>query len=295
MPTTERKPWLAASASLLCPGLGQFYCGRFVRGVVLFVLSLLYAPVTAVAAIAEPSDGVLHALIGAYVASALVSVIAVLDAWMLARQRRMEFTIHRYQRPALYAVFLVAGVVINAGLLTAVRTCSFAAYKLPTGSMSPTLQPGDHVLANKLRFGRVPVERGDIVVFRAPDRELNYVKRVIGLPGDSVKLTNGRVLLNGQLLPVDAPASGTDDGVVVEHLGERTYRVRLHAAAGGTANTAETTVPPASYFVLGDGRDTSMDSSTFGPVSHDNLIGRVEYVLVPGGDWSRAGALSEAK
>lgn len=174
---------------------------------------------------------------------------------------------------------------------------------VPTGSMNPTILEGDRVLVDKHTFGlRVPFTlihltqgedpvRGDIVVFDSPKDGTSLVKRVVGVPGDTVALDGERLLINGQ------PASYTEGdtkalhGLLAETAAQNPMVLREHAlgvnhdilllpARAGLASFAPTTVPPGMYVMLGDNRDNSADSRVFGFVPRRNIVGRATRVVV---------------
>ncbi len=140
-------------------------------------------------------------------------------------------------------------------------------FRIDGTSMIPNLRNGQYVIVNKTAywFGRNP-HRGDIIVFNAPDQPWNdRVKRVIGLPGDTVRVEpNGTVYVNGQEL--DEP-----------------YLPENHSGASGTW-----TVPEEEYFVMGDNRSYSYDSREVGPVPRDKIIGKAWLVIWPLHDWGLA-------
>ena len=128
-------------------------------------------------------------------------------------------------------------------------------YSIPSDSMAPTLLPGDQIVVTNY-FGRAP-ERGDVIVFHSPagDDEL-IVKRVVGVPGDLVDSRLGRVRIGGHTLP---------------------ERYILRPLSSGAIEAL--VVPPGAYYVLGDNRDVSMDSRTWGTVRQDSIVGRARVVL----------------
>lgn len=188
------------------------------------------------------------------------------------------------------------------------------AVKVPTGSMQNNILIGDHLLVNKFVFAGAPdgllgrllpyreIRRGDVIVFKYPQNpEVNYVKRVIGLPGDRVLVRNARVYINGRELPehrVFARNPGIDatDSALMPVKDESpppgaTYRVywdayRLDAGdltSGAHENGTYAvnqlfTVPQRSYFVMGDNRDDSEDSRFWGTVPRENVVGRALIV-----------------
>lgn len=172
----------------------------------------------------------------------------------------------RRRRPASGPrVVLEWVVLIVAALLVAlvIKTFLFQAFYIPSESMVPTLQVGDRVLVNKLSYDLHDVHRQDVVVFKAPkaaetgDIE-DLVKRVIGLPGDTVEARDGKVYVNGTVLSEPYLPAGTQ-----------------------TTNLPPTTVPPGYMFVMGDNREASKDSRIFGPVKESAIVGRVFVRIWP--------------
>jgi signal peptidase I len=128
------------------------------------------------------------------------------------------------------------------------------------GSMEPGLEDQERIFINKLVYRLENIERGDIVVFRYPrDTSKSFIKRVIGLPGDRIRISYGRVYLNGQLIPEPYVPAEYMDGV----------------------SSPETVVPANSYFVLGDHRSSSNDSRAFGPVQRSYIYGKAVFGYWP--------------
>ena len=160
--------------------------------------------------------------------------------------------------------------------------------------MKPTLLVGDFILVKKYAYGiRLPVsntkileiglpQRGEVVVFRWPkDQRLDYIKRVIGLPGDRVTYVNKQLFINGEpidqenLGPVDF--EGLRDGVLaLEYLNGATHNILLERMQRGP--TMDVVVPEGHYFVMGDNRDHSNDSRSWGFVPEKNLVGKAIYI-----------------
>lgn len=164
-------------------------------------------------------------------------------------------------------------IIIALILALFIRTFIVQAYKIPSGSMIPTLLIGDYLLVNKLSFGiRNPIkddflyrwglpQRQEIVVFTYPeDKKLDFIKRVIGLPGDTVEIINKRVFVNGK--PLKEPYTQfTDPTIYPKELSPRD-------------NFGPVKVPPGYIFVLGDNRDQSYDSRFWGFVPIHSLKGK---------------------
>jgi signal peptidase I len=127
-------------------------------------------------------------------------------------------------------------------------------------SMLPELEDQDRLFINKMAFRVGEIHRGDVVVFKYPhDHTMSYIKRVIGLPGDQVRIDRGRVFVNGKLLPEPyVPARFTDD-----------------------QSQPLMTIPEHQYFVMGDHRSISQDSRAFGPVDRDLIYGKATFVFWP--------------
>src|SRR5262245_60585947 len=188
--------------SLASTGLGQIYCGRIRRGLVMFLGSLLFVPATVVAALLPPATVVLVVLILALLTVLGVYAFAVVDAFRLARRGRDLFQPMDYNRPLVYTLFILVGLTYSAGGVYFVRSSVFEAFAIPTASEVPTLLPGDRFLVNKTTYQRRFVRRGDEVVFRMqsePGR--TWAKRVIALPGDTVEVKANEVFVNGRQLP----------------------------------------------------------------------------------------------
>ena len=202
--------------------------------------------------------------------------------------------------PVILAVFLL-------------RSFLFEPFKIPSGSMIPTLLIGDLILVNKFHYGlRLPVlnvkvtegskpERGDVMVFRYPPKpSLDYIKRVVGVPGDELAYLNKRLTINGQPVSTTAVPDFFDEDVMRYHkqfeesFGERQHRVlndddRPAFVPGAdefafkencrySVEGVVCKVPPGHYFMMGDNRDNSMDSRYWGFVPDKNIVGRAFFV-----------------
>jgi len=163
-------------------------------------------------------------------------------------------------------------------------------FRIPSGSMEPTLLPGDFILVSKFSYGlRLPVghqkilalnnpERGDVAVFRYPENpSIAYIKRIVGLPGDQIEYRNRQLYINGEaaeLTPSDTPTHNQFTQMF-ERLGETEYTIQVRAdQPGRPTGQIRYQVPEGHYFTLGDNRDNSRDSRYWGAVPNENLIGR---------------------
>lgn len=216
--------------------------------------------------------------------------------------------------PVILAVFLL-------------RSFLFEPFKIPSGSMIPTLESGDLILVNKFHYGvRLPVinkkiianedpKRGDVVVFRyPPDPRVDYIKRVVGVPGDTISYLNHELRINGQPVPTTPLGEEYDDERMrymtrfTEQLGSITHRIQReaqpvpfggpirvfphHEACQSSIEGVTCTVPPGSYFMMGDNRDNSEDSRYWGFVPDENIVGRAFFVWMNFGKPSRIGSFN---
>lgn len=160
-------------------------------------------------------------------------------------------------------------------------------FQIPSGSMLPTLEVGDFILVNKYAYGlRLPVagtkvveigdpERGDVMVFRYPeDGSTNYIKRVIGLPGDHVRYRNKQLFINDEPLPRDFVARLPPMERWREQLGGVEHDLYLTMGRVSGSGEGEWVVPDGHYFVMGDNRDNSNDSRFWGTVPDEMVVGK---------------------
>ena len=196
-------------------------------------------------------------------------------------------------------------LVIAVVLALFIRTFVVQAFKIPTGSMEQNLLIGDHLLVNKFAFGATltPLERAilpireikrrDVIVFKFPkDPSRDFIKRVIGLPGDTVELKSKRVFINGKAL--DEPYV-----YYLEDPPPLPQEMETSSDAQGTGDPrvqyGPVTVPPGQYFVMGDNRDNSEDSRYWGFMPRENVKGRALVIYwsydpetgLAGPRWSR--------
>ena len=214
--------------------------------------------------------------------------------------------------PVILAVFLLRSFLVEP-------------FKIPSGSMIPTLLVGDFILVNKYTYGvRLPVlnkkvvelgapQRGDVVVFRyPPDPTLDYIKRVVGVPGDRIEYKNKKLTVNG----VEMAQTRTGDYLdrdrlfytprFVEKLGTVEHEILIEPEAPPfvpqvvrfphgekchyNSEGVSCEVPPGHYFMMGDNRDNSQDSRFWGFVPDENLVGKAFFIWFNFGDLKRIGS-----
>jgi signal peptidase I len=296
-----RSPWIAVVLSLFSTGLGHIYSGQIVTGLILFLMSLLFAPVAVLAAHLGSSTVILIGLLLAAFVVVAIYLFAVADAFRAARKAGQHYQLRDYNRGIVYFLFLLVGVFYPVGVAQYLRANVFEAFLIPTGSEAPNFLPGDHVLVNKTTFqGRAP-DRGDVIVFRSPkERRLNWIKRVIALPGDTVEVRGTEVIVNGKTLDRERiPASSfpfpLEEGseVFYEFNAGRRYRILVAPTNEKIADLPKQTVPEGHCFVLGDNRNKSIDSRGVGVIPLAEIIGAVQYIYWPAESWSRFGACQD--
>jgi signal peptidase I len=197
-------------------------------------------------------------------------------------------------------------------------------FRIPSGSMLPTLENGDLILVNKFQYGiRLPVidrkivdvgtpDRGDVVVFRYPvDPSVDYIKRVVGIPGDVIEYRNKTLTINGQPVPRERdgdyfePDRAVYVGQYREQLGQVSHRILLNVNAPQDfmpitrfpdfqsctylSDGVRCTVPAGHYFMMGDNRDNSLDSRYWGFVPDRNIVGRAFFIWMNFSSPSRIG------
>lgn len=242
------------------------------------------------------------------IATAITGVVWLFDALVLSRSRRKKAAGgNRVSEPVVveYAKSFFPILL----LVLVLRSFLFEPFRIPSGSMMPTLVQGDFIFVNKFSYGlRLPVlnnkilelgepERGDVIVFRLPsDPSINYIKRVVGLPGDVVEYDRGskKLTINGEPVPIERVGAydeepGTD--LAREKLGNVEHSVLLmrdHLSLGGTYK-----VPEGQYFVMGDHRDNSRDSrfEEVAFIPENRLVGKAVRIWMnwrsPSKGWPR--------
>lgn len=249
---SQKDPWLATFLSTWLPGLGHLYLGKWLVGIGFFLGFLVLAGVMPLA---------LQGLLG------LVGAAIAYHAYISSPPRRGSS-----QRLILIVCAVIAALSVLSPSASTIRANVAEARYIPSQAMLPTLQVNDRVLVDKLIYRSQAPQRGDIIVFTAPDaamqtcglalapgRQANeaLIQRIIGLPGETVEIKQGNVSINGRPLQED----------YIQAAPKQQYAARR--------------VPAQSYFVLGDNRDNSCDSVYWGFVSEANLIGRARKIFWP--------------
>lgn len=273
MAEERRKPWVAALLSAVFPGLGQVYSGRVKKGFLLSCLFLVIV-VASVIVMMEYSAAPLNVIIPFFTIVATFLFILI-DAMITAKRFGGMYLRRWYNRWYVYlgAIALVAFVVVPI-----MRDAVGEAFGISRRAMADTLVPGDYVLLDKFSYGiqihllgtwvtepRMP-KRGDVIVFEDPGNETkHFLKRVIGLPGETVEIRAKKVFIDGNLL--DEPYLQDVDATA-------TANSRSSSDAYGPVK-----IPAAKLFLLGDNLDDSQDSRFWGFLDQQKVVGRARRIL----------------
>jgi signal peptidase I len=306
---TQRRPWLASLLSSFLPGLGQLYCGATIKclwfsglmsALGIFTLLAIAFPISFSHGSTFQANGTW--LILSLALAALVYAFSVIDALFTARKTREDYRLKDYNRWYAYVLFCIAvsGGYLFAGLF--VRATLLEAFNVPSDSMYPAIWPGDRLLAAKNVYLRADPSVGDVVIFRNPDNRAQlFIKRVVALEGDTVEIRNNELFINGtKLRREETPAPSETIPQVQGKLTtfyewnrDAKYTICFNTGGDSAAkNFPKTVVPKNHCFVLGDNRDNSLDSRTFGPIPIVGIIGKACFIYAPSHDWSRFGKLN---
>lgn len=272
-----RRPWLAALFSAVLPGFGQFYAGDANRALGLFLIfAFLTIPVIIIISLYLPITLTAPAVVVATLAAIIVWAFGIVDAWRFTRRNNPFVPAAWQTRTVSVAVFVLMSFILPT-VSGFVRENLVQPFSIPSGSMSPTLMPGDMIFAS-MRYNcsgcGSAVQRGDVAIFVYPNnRTQNYVKRIIALPGDNVSINDGQLRVNDDIV---------QDGFDIDV----------------SESMALRKVAPGHVFVLGDNRNKSNDSRLFGEVPLSDVIAHPRQIWFSYGEdgvrWNRIGRAVQA-
>lgn len=216
-------------------------------------------------------------------------LIWLLDVLLLRKRRKLKDTeaadSEGPKEP--YLVELSRSFFPVLAIVLVLRSFLVEPFQIPSGSMLPTLEVNDFILVNKFAYGlRLPVagtkilavddpERGDVMVFRYPDDGVtNYIKRVVGVPGDRIRYKDHQLFLNGDLVDTSFVARLPPVEMLREQLGEKEHLIFRTMGRTGDGGEGQWTVGDDEYFVMGDNRDNSNDSRYWGMVPDEMVVGK---------------------
>lgn len=264
--------------AFIIPGLGQFYSSKPRRGMLFFGINVLAVTGGLLYAM-HPTLTVHPASMVLLIAFALFELFVLIDSYLCAKNFNRENNLERkisIGKRILFIfgiLFFMFGPNLSTPLTVYVRSNIIQAFKIPSGAMRLTLIEGDRLFVDKSAYKNSAPQRGDIAVFVYPkDDTRDFIKRVIGLPGESLEIREGKILINGQKLsssPIisnfyyDNKGPNAQPGMVID-------------------------IPDGHYFVLGDNSQSSSDSRFWGFVPEENFVGRAFKIYYP---FNRSGPL----
>jgi len=278
MENKPRRPWIAGLLSLIQPGLGQVYNGEIRKALVFYLLPMLIFPGLI---LCLHSEFVRIFLVSFALFSTAYYVTAISDAVRTARRYNVNYLPKKFNKIIAYiGVFLLA-VTVNLSTSAVLKSSVIKAYKLPSGSMEPTLLIGDHILLDRSQAARNP-QKGAIIVFEYPeDSTKDFIKRVVAIGGDTVEIRNKQLYVNGIAVKESYIAHKEAD--------------MIPASQNPRDNFGPQVVPVGTYFVMGDNRDRAYDSRFWGTVQKDKVKGTVKDIYwswdkkTLSARWSRVG------
>jgi signal peptidase I len=250
-----RRPIIALVLSILTVGLGQIYSTRPRRGM-LFYAAFLWLRLLFVS---TPILRSLAGLVVLIVVAGCFLAVHLSDAWRTAK-RVGVVTLRPYNHWFVYFLIVAVNLAVVTPLVPKVVPQAIKAYRVPTSAMEPALRVGDLFMADR-HLDRTELKRGDIVVFWHPTERKDFIKRVIGLPGETVETRGEQVLINGRVL--DDPWG-------------------VYRGSASNLDAGPVLVPPGAYFLMGDNRTNSWDSRAWGCLRADFINAKALYIY-----WAR--------
>lgn len=268
-----KEPWLGVLFSYVFPGLGQIYAKRIKRGATYVFIEaiLLVIVIHGIYALISPD---LMFSVGFIIRRILLTIFlfifnfyALIDSFLCVR----NYNIRHNVRPLKISIRIMAiiGIVIlmcaKNPISMYIKENIIQAYKIPTSAMSPTIEKGDRVFVDKRAYVSNKPKRGDVVVFTAKnvpglDKGKDYMKRIIGLPNETLEIKGGKVVINGE--EIESKFKYYNDG----DYGREGQKI---------------IIKENEYYVLGDNNLNSKDSRYFGLISLDDIKGRVSKIWWP--------------
>jgi signal peptidase I len=305
----ERKPLFALALSLFLIGLGQVYNGKLRKGVLFFLISIIFPLLLLQLTVVIRDKMLIVFLLLSLLATFGIYIWAALDAWRQAKRIGKDYTLKTYNKLYIYILLIIVLNLFSFGaFFDWQKICTFALpYRMVTGGMIPTVLPGDFIMTDRRIDHSAEnhgLKRGELVVFKYPqNKEKHFIKRIIGLPGDEIEIKGKELFVNGERRTGKEVSylGGRRD----ENIAEGTIALYEEGDLGTyiiffledtTRENLSVSVPEGYCFVLGDHRDKSADSRHWGMVPLDDVIARaklVYYSVNPenGIRWGRIGKL----
>jgi signal peptidase I len=303
----ERKPLFALALSFLLTGLGQLYNGKPRKGILFFVASLILPFLFFQLSVVGPNLILIVFLVLSLASDIGIFIWAARDAWKQAKRMEKNYKLRVYNRLYVYILLIIVlNLFIFGPIVNRQKIFFFALpYRMQTGSMAPTILPGDLIMVDK-RIDRAAknrgLKRGELVVFKYPrDKHLNFIKRIVGLPGDKIELRGMELYVNGiewtaQAMP-QLEGGGDEnikEGMIAFYEKGDSGTYRVFYLQGAERKDLSVSVPEGCCFVLGDNRDNSADSRHWGFVPLIDIVSKARLVyfsIDPEGGvrWGRIG------
>ncbi|MDI6606125.1 MAG: signal peptidase I [Candidatus Omnitrophota bacterium] len=276
--TKAKEPLLALFLSVILVGLGQIYSARVLRGILFLVIRVLLIA-AGLYFILSPAVKINFYLYLLLLASLAFQIFVIVDSYFCAKAynkaNRLKREISPIKRISLIVAIVLVVSIFNPSHAVPlyIKANIVQAIKVPDMAMAPTLVRGDTIFVDKSVYKKANPARADVVIFKKPDKFGNtYIARVMGLPGETVELREGRVLINGAALHEPQVISK----IYYDNRGTKGQEGSLIK------------VPDGSYFILGDNSVSSKDSRFFGCIAKGSIIGRAYKVFLP---LDRSGAI----
>lgn len=305
----KRKPLFALALSLFLTGLGHLYDGKPRKGIIIFLIYSIIPFLFFQLSVLGSGQMLILFLLLSILTSLGLYIWAAVDAWKHAKRIGENYILKFYNKLYIYILLIILLSFYPLGRIVDLsKVCFFARpYRMSTGSMVPTILPGDLVMTDSRIDHSAPnhgLKRGELVVFKYPkDKTKHFVKRVIGLPGDKIEIKGLDLYVNGKKisskegpnLEVRQDEKSIKRTITLYEEGDSgTYAVFY--IKGSERKDLSITVPEGYCFVIGDNRDNSMDSRHWGPIPLDDVVARAKLVYFsfdPEGGirWGRIGKL----
>lgn len=269
-----KEPLLAVMFAVMITGLGQMYAGKIKRGILFFCIPLILA-IPLILYILNPNTTTNPILLLLLILGVGYGIFVIVDAYRCAKAYNISNNLTR-NITAGKRILLIVGIIFFAFVLNPfkivakniplyIRNNVAQAFKIPTKTMEPTLLQDDLILADKAIYKKSEPKRGDLIIFIYPeDTKKMFVKRLVGLPGETIEIKNGSILINGMVLT------------------EPSFANKYYYNRGDYAKEGQTiTIPQDNYFVLGDNSAFSKDSRYWGFVPKKYIVGKAYKIYYP--------------
>ncbi len=287
----ERKPLFALALSLFLTGLGQVYNGKPRKGIILFLISIIFPFLFFQFSVFGSGKMLIFFLLLSILTSLGIYIWATVDAWKHAKRIGKNYRLKFYNKLYIYIIFIIVLNLLSFGrIIDPHKICFFALpYRISTGSMSPTMLPGDLIMTDRRIAHSAQnhgLKKGELVVFRYPkDKEKHFVKRVIGLPGDKIEIKGLELYVNGEKRTSkegpyleDRQAEKIKKGTITLYEKGDSGTYAVFYIEGSERKDLSITIPKGYCFVLGDNRDNSADSRHWGPIPFNDVVAKAKQI-----------------